>query len=278
MGVGIAPTRKNQFAIGINYFEVGPVGDARPFAHFSEINNFIFLNGQPCVFDGVELGHFSATRFLLRFGFDTDQLFDVFDELTVIAGNIATRDAAQHIVDVCNKDERSRLVLKVGVGGGSVCTTRIQTGCGIPTFQSVIDTAHFGTIVADGGLKTSGDIVKALAAGSSAVMLGSLLSGTEETPGEPRLGPGGLVKPYRGSASSAAKKAFYGKAEYIEGEETTVPYKGDTSVVINSVLEGIRSGLTYCGSRTIEELWENAEFVKITAAGFAESKPHLLGS
>lgn len=204
------------------------------------------------------------------------KLFSICEGLNVIAGNIATVDAAKYLLDSAGPD-RDRLTLKVGVGGGSVCTTRIQTGCGVPTFQSVLDASPQGTVIADGGIKTSGDVVKSLAAGASAVMLGSLLAGTEEAPGDSRHTAHGLVKPYRGAASVTSKRLYFGKEEYVEGEETVIPFKGSVHTVVEKLMEGVRSGFTYCGAENLEDLWANAEFVRITPAGFAESKPHLLG-
>jgi len=191
--------------------------------------------------------------------------------MPLIAGNIATLLAA---TDLEGAD-----ILKVGVGGGSVCTTRIQTGCGIPTFQSVVNCTlgPNNVIIADGGIKNSGDIVKSLAAGANAVMLGSLLAGTDEAPGEVIKGTdGNKYKIYRGAASYGAKKEFFGKAEYVEGEETLVPYRGPVSKVIEKLCEGIRSGFSYNGVTNIQDLQRNAVFVKITNAGMKESKAHGL--
>lgn len=160
----------------------------------------------------------------------------------------------------------------------SVCTTRIQTGCGVPTLQSVIDVAEGNRwIIADGGIKNSGDIVKSLAAGADAVMLGSLLAGTDEAPGEVIKGSrGGKYKIYRGAASYGAKKEFFSKAEYVEGEETLVPYKGSVEKIIKKLCEGIRSGFSYCGSHNLKELQNKATFIRISSSGMKESKPHGL--
>jgi IMP dehydrogenase len=176
------------------------------------------------------------------------------------------------------------LSFKIGVGGGSVCTTRIQTGCGVPTLQSIIDTTTISThdkinaIIADGGIKNSGDIVKSLAAGADAVMIGSLLAGTKEAPGDILKDDktGNKYKIYRGNASFGSKNASSMKAEFIEGAETLVKYKGSADKILQQLEDGIRSGMTYCGSSTIKELQTKANFVEITPAGMSESKPHGL--
>lgn len=199
------------------------------------------------------------------------QFLKEFPGVPLIIGNIATADAAEYFA--------GDSVLKVGVGGGSMCTTRIKTGCGVPTFQSVVDIAKEvpNDIIGDGGIKNSGDIVKCLAAGAKAVMLGNLLAGTDESPGEIIKGiDGRKYKIYRGAASYGAKKEFFGHAEYVEGEETLVPYKGPVEKIILSLCEGIRSGFTYCGSTSLKELQIRSEFVRITSAGMLESKAHGL--
>lgn len=201
----------------------------------------------------------------------------------LIIGNIATGQAAAFFDSEIKESDQCRVALKVGVGGGSVCTTRIKTGFGMPTLQSVIDVAEALdtadsdiSIIADGGLKTSGDIVKALAAGADVVMLGSLLAGTREAPGDViKDDKTGLkYKVYRGAASYGAKKAHFGEAEYIEGAERLIPYKGGVEKVLRSLADGIRSGLTYCGVDNLADLRTEAEFVRITQSGFRESLPH----
>lgn len=212
-----------------------------------------------------------------------------FSNITLMVGNFANPESTVDILPFANS-------IKVGVGGGSLCSTRTQTGCGSPTLQSVIDFTRYPKhsdkglyppplmlckdkfLIADGGIKTSGDIVKSLAAGACAVMLGSLLAGTAEAPGDVIKGPDGeRYKIYRGSASYAAKKKHFGKADYIEGEETLVSYKGRVEKVVNRLCDGVRSGLSYCGSANLSELKKNAEFIRISQAGFRESKPHGLG-
>lgn len=194
-------------------------------------------------------------------------------KVPLIVGNFATVDALEEL------SLYGDIIYKIGIGGGSVCSTRIQTGCGIPSLQTVLDCAN-GTrynCIADGGIKTSGDAVKSLAAGARAVMLGSMLAGTEEAPGEPIKGKDGkLYKIYRGNASYGSKKNYFGKAEYIEGAETLVEYKGPVDKVLKNICQGIKSGLSYCGAMNLEGLRNNAEFVKITSSGYKESVPHGL--
>ena len=210
------------------------------------------------------------------------EFLDNYD-VPLIIGNIATGHAAAHFANEISERDHSRVALKVGVGGGSVCTTRIKTGFGVPTLQSVMDVYEALdscdseiSIIADGGLKSSGDIVKALAAGADAVMLGSLLAGTREAPGDViKDDKTGLkYKVYRGAASYGAKAAHFGEAEYVEGAERLIPYKGAVIKTLNSLADGIKSGLTYCGVDNISDLQEEAEFVRITEAGFKESMPH----
>ena len=213
------------------------------------------------------------------------------EDITLIIGNLATANAVQYFCDELYAD-LPRIVFKVGVGGGSLCLTRVRTGCGLPTFQSLYDVlGHDYTVtedvtvsrpeinvIADGGIKSSGDIVKSLAVGASSVMLGSLLSGTNEAPGDVYRDGNQFVKIYRGAASHGEKKKFYGKSEYVEGAEAFVPYKGSVSVIVEQLMDGLRSGMTYCGASTLGELKQRAEFVHITAAGHQESSPHLLVS
>lgn len=203
---------------------------------------------------------------------------------TIIIGNVATADSARYFSSLAERFADHRFVLKVGIGGGSVCSTRIATGSGIPTLQSVMDVARvvrnpdipYISIIADGGIRNSGDIVKALAAGADAVMLGSLLSGTDETPGEVFSGDKGKFKMYAGSASEAGKRTAGLDASFIEGVSTFVPYKGPVRSVVERLMDGVRSGMTYTGASNLAELRFNAMFRRITPAGMAESKPHIL--
>ena len=191
-----------------------------------------------------------------------------------MAGNVATLDGFNRLAD-WGADS-----IRVGIGGGSICSTRIQTGHGIPTLQSVIDcgqTDRDAILIADGGIKNSGDIVKALAAGADAVMLGSLLAGTEETPSETfRDRDGRCFKAYRGMASAEAQKAWRGKASSLEGVSTTIPCKGPVKNVVEELLTGVRSGLSYSGARDIPELRSKARFILQSHAASVESSTHIL--
>ena len=204
-----------------------------------------------------------------------------YPELQVIAGNVATGAATKALIDA-GVD-----AVKVGIGPGSICTTRVVAGIGVPQITAVADCAEeaakYGVhIIADGGIKYSGDIVKALAAGASAVMLGSLLAGTTESPGEMEIYQGRSFKVYRGMGSLAAMAAG-GKDRYFqedakkfvpEGVEGRVPYKGALSETIFQLVGGLRSGMGYCGSRDIQTLRQTGEFIRITSAGLIESHPH----
>lgn len=200
-----------------------------------------------------------------------------YSDFPLIVGNIATPGAASDIFDANNGTQN--IAVKVGVGGGSMCTTRVQTGHGIPTFQSTINIAqHYKPemIIFDGGIKSSGDIVKGLAFGNAA-MIGSLIAGCEEAPSSVILGKDGLkYKVFRGSASYGSKKEFFNKTEYIEGVETLVRYKGHLVEIIEGLVQGIKSGLSYSGANNLSELREKAKFVQITPAGLKESLPHGL--
>ena len=204
-----------------------------------------------------------------------------FPELSIIAGNVATAEATKALI------EHGADVVKVGIGPGSICTTRIIAGIGVPQITAVMDCAEQADklgkrIIADGGIKYSGDIVKALGAGASAVMLGSLFAGTEETPGEIEIFQGRSYKVYRGMGSLAAMAAgskdryFQTNAKKLvpEGVEGRVPYRGSLADVIFQLMGGLRSGMGYCGMENIEKLRHNAQFVKITNAALIESHPH----
>lgn len=191
-----------------------------------------------------------------------------------MAGNVATLEGFEALAD-WGADS-----IRVGIGGGSICSTRLVSGHGIPTLQSVLDcvkTSHDVKIIADGGIKTSGDIVKAIAAGADFVMLGSMLAGTQETPGEVLSNTNGKkYKIYRGMASASAQKNWRGKSSTPEGVSTTIPYKGSVDIILENIAGGIRSGLSYSGCRSIKEFQAVAGFVKQTSAGQVESNTHIL--
>lgn len=191
-------------------------------------------------------------------------------KVDIIAGNISTAQAA---IDL---ERAGADGLRVGIGGGSLCTTRIKTGFGVPNvscLEEIIKVAKT-PIMADGGIRTSGDISKALALGASSVMLGSLLAGTEEAPGQIIETPKGLYKRYRGSASLETKVVNGQQVRNVEGESTTIPYKGGVKFIVNGLLDGVKSALSYGGARNLEEF--KPKYVVVTNSGINEAKPHLL--
>jgi len=211
------------------------------------------------------------------------RLRERFTDVDLIAGNVATADGTQDLI------ERGADAVKAGVGPGSTCTTRIVTGAGVPQLTAIMDCAqvargHGVPIIGDGGIRNSGDMTKALAAGASTVMLGNLLAGTEEGPGALIIRNGRQYKTYRGMASlwaAARRHALDAPVEdedlsqiVEEGIEATVPYRGKAADALDQLVGGLRSGMSYCGARTISELQERAEFIQITAAGIKESLPH----
>ncbi len=204
-----------------------------------------------------------------------------FPQVTYIVGNVATAEATKALID------HGADVVKVGIGPGSICTTRIIAGIGVPQITAIMDCAEMADkygkrVIADGGIKFSGDIVKAIGAGASAVMIGSLFAGTEETPGEIEMFQGRSFKVYRGMGSLGAMAAgskdryFQANAKKLvpEGVEGRVPYRGSLSEVVFQLMGGLRSGMGYCGMPNIEKLRKNAQFVKISSASLIESHPH----
>ena len=212
-------------------------------------------------------------------------LKDNFVDVDVVAGNVATLEGAADLADAGADG------VKVGVGPGGVCTTRTVAGVGVPQLTAIADVAPIGVpVIADGGIRTSGDIAKALAAGASTVMVGSMLAGTKESPGEVEQGPKGLQKRIRGMASFEAVQARADRSgedldeEYLsyrapEGVEGTVPYKGEVSKLVHQLMAGLRSAMSYTDARTLAEFSELAEFMAVTPQGVIESLPHAtLGS
>lgn len=192
-------------------------------------------------------------------------------DIHIMAGNIATLEAFNDLAD-WGADS-----LRVGIGGGSMCTTRIRTGHGIPTLQSIMECAKSDRdvfIVADGGIRNSGDAVKALAAGADMIMLGSILAGHTESPGELITKDNSHYKKFRGMASREAQLEWRGKVSVTEGETTLIPYKGEIKNTLTDLLEGIKSGLSYSGSQTIRELRVKSKFVQVTPNGVQENGPH----
>lgn len=188
----------------------------------------------------------------------------------IIAGNIATAQAAIDLQEIGIDG------LRVGIGGGSLCTTRIKTGFGVPNVSCIEEISNVAIVpvMADGGIRTSGDIAKALAVGANCVMVGSLLAGTDESPGQIIEKTNGLYKRYRGSASLETKVAHGQAARNVEGESTVIPYKGGTKFIVNGLLDGVRSALSYAGATNLHEYYP--DYVVVTNAGINEAKPHLL--
>lgn len=233
--------------------------------------------GADVLFMDVAHGHMSkaieATRSLRqKFG----------DNVDIVSGNIATYDGANDLF------KAGADCVKVGVGPGTICITRIETGFGVPQFSAVINAVraarkHKKTIIADGGTKNSGDIVKALAAGASAVMAGSQFAGTEEAPGEKVTIKGKQYKNYYASTSFLEKKSHVKKngedlpknyVSHIEGVESLVPFKGPVKGIIDKMTANIRSGFSYCGAKSLDMLWKHAKFIQISAMGLRESGVH----
>ena len=195
-----------------------------------------------------------------------------YPDVQLIAGNVATAEATRALI------EAGADCVKIGIGPGSICTTRVVAGIGVPQITAVYDAAcvakEYGIpVIADGGIKSSGDLVKAIAAGGDVVMVGSLLAGCEEAPGDTEVFQGRQFKVYRGMGSLGAM-AKGSKKLVPEGVEGRVPYKGAVSETIYQLMGGLRSGMGYCGCGTVVELQEKAQFVQITAAGLRESHPH----
>ncbi len=208
-----------------------------------------------------------------------------YPEVQVVAGNIATAEAAEELI------QAGADAIKVGIGPGSICTTRVVAGAGVPQITAVMQCARVADranvpVISDGGIKQSGDITKAIAAGAHTVMLGGLFAGTEESPGETVLFQGRTYKVYRGMGSLGAMQTRGARERYFqdleadpdklvpEGIEGRVPYKGALSALVYQLVGGLRSGMGYCGSRNIEELRTNARFVRVTSAGLRESHVH----
>ncbi|MBM7098007.1 MULTISPECIES: IMP dehydrogenase [Alteribacter] len=209
------------------------------------------------------------------------QVRETYPDLDIVAGNVATAEATRDLI------EAGATIVKVGIGPGSICTTRVVAGIGVPQITAVYDCAtearkHGKAIIADGGIKYSGDIVKALAAGGHAVMLGSLLAGVTESPGEREIFQGRQFKVYRGMGSLGAMEKGSKDRYFQEGEQKLVPegiegrtpYKGPLSDTIHQLVGGINAGMGYCGTPTIQDLQDNGRFIRITNAGLKESHPH----
>ncbi len=249
---------------------------------------------------GVKNDYLERTAELIKAGVDVlvidiahghaqsllDTLFKLkseFPNIDIIAGNVASKHGALDLISA------GADAVKCGVGPGSTCQTRIVTGSGVPQLTAIMDCCEASIykdipLIADGGVKYSGDIVKALAAGASSVMLGGILAGCEETPGKTRVKDGQKFKAYRGMASYDAAESR-GKSEkgyevslddYVpEGVETVIPYKGKAKEVVDQLVGGLRSGMSYLGVDSIEDMAKNADFIKMSPSGLYESKPHI---
>ena len=228
----------------------------------------LVLSGVNIILIDVAHGHHINVKNMIR------KLREVLPtSVDIIAGNISTKESAE---DLC---EWGADGLRVGIGGGSLCTTRIQTGHGVPNVTSIIDCVEGSSVpvMADGGIRNSGDIAKALSVGADCVMLGSLLAGTKESPGKiVEKGNGSLYKRYRGSASLETKSAHKQSTKHVEGESTMIPFKGSVEYIIDKLNDGLKSALSYSGSKDIKEFHWKSEVMEITPSGMAESKPHLL--
>jgi IMP dehydrogenase len=210
------------------------------------------------------------------------RLRDTFPEIQLIAGNVATESGARELV------RRGVDAVKVGVGPGSICTTRVVTGVGVPQVTAILDAVRGAgdvPVIADGGIKYSGDVVKALAAGASSVMMGSMLAGTDESPGESILAEGRRFKAIRGMGSLAAMQEGSADRYFQEGElssskmvpegiEGRVPYKGPAGDVLFQMVGGLKSGMGYCGVASVDQLRQEVEMIQVTTAGLRESHPH----
>ncbi len=206
-----------------------------------------------------------------------------FPDMPIIAGNVATKEATRALIDA------GASCIKVGIGPGSICTTRVVSGIGVPQITAVADCAREAdksgiAVIADGGVKYSGDIPKAIAAGAHAVMVGSLLAGVDESPGDMEIYQGRSFKVYRGMGSLGAMQQAHGSSDRYfqenasklvpEGVEGRVPYKGMLSETVFQLIGGLRAGMFYCGTSTIAQLRKDAQFIRITGAGLQESHPH----
>lgn len=215
----------------------------------------------------IDVAHGHHSKVIDMIKWCKDQYGDTVD---VIAGNIATAEAAQTL------QEWGADGLRVGIGGGSLCTTRVKTGFGIPNvtcIEEIVKVAQV-PVMADGGIRSSGDIAKALAVGADTVMIGSLIAGTEEAPGQIVETRNGLYKRYRGSASLETKNAHGQESRNVEGESTMIPYKGGAKFIINGLLDGVRSALSYAGAQDLTSF--HPDYVIVTSAGINEARPHLI--
>ena len=267
MGIHEQADHVGRVTLGVSSAAIGVTGD------FIERAQELVNGGCKILCMDVAHGHHKLIK---------DGIRRIQNEVTgrydLLVGNIATAEAARNLC------EWGADGLRIGIGGGSLCSTRIQTGVGVPMVSSIRDCVSVADeynvpCMADGGVRSTGDVCKGLGAGADTVMLGSLLSGTKETPGvvtKQGMWPNEVLqKKYRGSAS-VESKLDRGEKKNVEGYSTTVPYKGKVKRIVEDVISGLRSSMSYVGAYTIEEYQAKCEFVKVTNAGIIEAKPHLL--
>jgi IMP dehydrogenase len=237
---------------------VGATGD------YVERTNELIKAGVNIILIDVAHGHHENVRIAI------ETIKAISSQVDVIAGNITTAESAE---DLCAWGADA---LRVGVGGGSLCTTRIKTGFGVPNVTCLQDIIAVSKVpvIADGGIRTSGDISKALALGADTVMLGSLIAGTEESPGSIIDKGGALYKRYRGAASLETKMTHGQEARNVEGESTVIPYKGGVKYIVTDLLDGVRSALSYGGANDLKSFYP--KIVQVTNSGLNEARPHLI--
>jgi len=234
------------------------------------LNHAVDLYNAGCRLFCVDVahGHHELSLFVVK------TLRHMFDDVFIIAGNVATLDGFEALADA------GADAVRVGIGGGAVCSTRVVTGHGIPTLQSVADCSGSDRtcyIIADGGIKNTGDIVKSFAAGADFVMLGSMLAGKKESPGETKTVEGVVYKNYRGMASASAQMDWRGRVSVAEGVDSWRPVSESIEETVDLIAAGVRSGLSYSGCESLDEFHGVAEFVRITPASMKESVPHAVG-
>jgi len=256
-------------AMSETFIDSAPIGAAVGTGQMC-LNHVIDLYDRGCRLFCVDVahGHHSLPIKVIEY------IKHMYPSAFVIGGNVATLEAFNALADA------GADAVRVGIGGGSVCSTRIVTGHGIPTFQSIVDCAASDRdcyIIADGGIRTTGDIVKSLAAGADFVMLGSMLAGKNESPGETKIVNGVTYKNYRGMASKNAQLDWRGKVSVAEGVDSWRPVTGPIDDCIEGIISGIRSGLSYSGCNSLSDFYAASEFIKVSPSSVKENAPHATG-